>query len=47
MKRLKDLMKGYKTRTFGNYKVIKQIAHKFDQEINEQFYYIYTIEKIA
>lgn len=45
MKKLKELMKGYKTRSLGNYIVTKEVAHRFDKDMNEKFYYIYTIER--
>lgn len=46
MKKLKELMKGYKTRTFGRYKVIKEVAQRYDDNYNEYFFNIYTIEII-
>lgn len=45
MKKLKELMKGYKTRIFGDYIVIKEIAHRFDKDMNEKYYYMYIIER--
>lgn len=43
MARLKELMKGYKTRTFGKYKVVKELAHSFDEKLNERYCFIYMI----
>lgn len=45
MKKLKKIMKGFKVRTLGNYRIVKELAHGFDKNLNEYFYYIYTIEK--
>lgn len=46
MKKLKEMMKGYKRRIIGKYVVTKELAHTFDVELNEHFCYIYNIEKI-
>ena len=43
MKRLKELMNGYQTRTFGKYRVEKMLAHWFEdnEDMTEHFCYIY------
>ena len=48
MKKLKEIMKGYRTRTFGKYRVEKQLAHYFedDEYMTEHFFYIYVIYDI-
>lgn len=45
MKKLKQLMRYYKQRKIGKYIVKKHLAHKFDENWQEYFYYIYTIEE--
>lgn len=43
MKKIKKLMKGYKFRVFGNYKVVKHPAHYIDEQLEEHFTFIYMI----
>lgn len=46
MKRLKEMMKGYRIKTFGKYRVEKEIAHWFDEELNEHFFWMYFVYNI-
>jgi hypothetical protein len=51
MKKIKELMQGYRVRTFkttnGSVRVEKQLAHWFegDEDLTEHFCYIYEITK--
>lgn len=47
MRKLKELMRDYRIRTFGKYIVRKEIAHRFvGEDLEEKFFWIYTIEKV-
>ena len=37
MKKLKKMMYGKRRATFGKYTVIKELAHRFDEQLNELF----------
>lgn len=43
MKKLKKMMFGKRRSTFGKYTVIKELAHRFDEQLNEHFFYIYRV----
>ena len=50
MKRLKEMMKGFRRKEVitsnGTITIVKELAHYFDEELEEHFYYIYKVEEI-
>jgi len=50
MKRIKEMMKGLRRRDFitsnGKITIVKELAHYFDEELEEHFCYIYKLEEI-
>lgn len=51
MKRIKEMMIGKRRITLktvnGYVNVVKELAHRFDEELNEHFFYIYKLEIIT
>lgn len=50
MKQIKEMMKGLKRKEYatsnGKVTIVKELAHYFDEELEEHFFYIYKVEEI-